>query len=96
MFVAPYPGSMSSYIDGLRRLQARAPALICPGHGAIVRDAGARLESVIAHRLGRERQLLAALDAGLRTAEELLDSVWSGVPEPVRPASVHVSWSWLA
>ncbi len=87
VFVAPYPGSMTSYIDGLRRLQARAPATICPGHGPIVRDAGARLESVIAHRLQRERRLLAALDAGLRTVEELLDEVWSGVPEPVRPAA---------
>ena len=87
VFVAPYPGSMSSYIAGLRRLQARAPASICPGHGPIVTNAAARLDEVIAHRLERERRLLAALGAGLRTVDELLDDVWSGVPEPLRPAA---------
>jgi glyoxylase-like metal-dependent hydrolase (beta-lactamase superfamily II) len=87
VFVAPYPGAMAGYIDGLLRLRALAPAFICPGHGPLVRDADAKLAGYIAHRLARERQLLAALDAGLRTVDELLDAVWAGTPEPLRLAA---------
>ena len=41
----------------------------------------------IAHRLDRERRLLEALDAGKRTADELLDDVWGDAPPVLRPAA---------
>jgi hypothetical protein len=44
----------------------------------------AKLEEYVAHRLGRERRLLEALDAGLRTRDELLDSAWSDAPAELR------------
>ncbi len=87
VFVAPYPGAMAGYIDGLLALRTLAPVFICPGHGPLVRDADAKLAGYIEHRLGRERQLLAALDAGHRTVDELLDAVWVGTPAALRLAA---------
>jgi hypothetical protein len=52
-----------------------------------VRDPTAKLDEYIAHRLERERRLVAALDAGLRTVGELLDRVWDDAPSVLRPAA---------
>jgi hypothetical protein len=59
--------------------------VLCPGHGPPVWEARAKLEEYIAHRLDRERDLIAALCEGLRTTPELLDAVWADVPEALRP-----------
>ncbi len=50
-------------------------------------DPAAKLEQYIAHRLDRERRLIAALDAGKRTTDELLDEAWSDAPAALRPAA---------
>ena len=55
--------------------------MLCPGHGPYVRDPAAKLDEYFAHRLERERRLLAALDAGLPNPDELLDAAWSEAPE---------------
>jgi glyoxylase-like metal-dependent hydrolase (beta-lactamase superfamily II) len=62
--------------------------VICPGHGPVVLDPAAKLDEYVAHRLDRERRLVAALDAGLRTADELIDRVWSDAPAALRPAAM--------
>ena len=54
--------------------------MLCPGTGPYVWDPAAKLDEYIAHRLERERRLLEALGAGLRTEDELLDAAWSEVP----------------
>ena len=53
----------------------------------MVWDPAAKLDEYIAHRLDRERRLLEALDAGLRTEDELLDAAWPEVPAALRPAA---------
>lgn len=87
VFVAPDPGALTGYLAGLRRLRARDLAVLCPGHGPVVRDPAGKLDAYVAHRLEREHRLLAALDAGARTVDELLDGAWSDVPELLRPAA---------
>jgi glyoxylase-like metal-dependent hydrolase (beta-lactamase superfamily II) len=84
VFIAPLPGAMSGYLEGLRRLRAMDLALLCPGHGPPVRSANAKLDEYLAHRLERERRLAAALDRGLRDEEDLLDQAWSEVPAELR------------
>jgi glyoxylase-like metal-dependent hydrolase (beta-lactamase superfamily II) len=85
--IVPYPGALADYLDSLRRLRARRLALLAPGHGPPVNDVEAKLEEYIAHRLERERRLVAALEAGKRTADELLDDAWSDAPPGLRPAA---------
>ena len=72
VFIAPGEGSLSAYLDSLRRLRSLDLEALCPGHGPVVWDPAAKLDEYIAHRLDRERRLLEALDAGLRTEDELL------------------------
>lgn len=87
VFVTPYPGALASYLEGLRRLRAAAPRIICPGHGPVVTDPVAKLDQYISHRLDRERRLVEALDRGLRTVDALLDEVWDDAPVALRPAA---------
>ncbi len=87
VFVWPDPGSLSSYLSALRRLRVMGLKVICPGHGPVVLDANAKLDEYVAHRLERERKLVEALGAGLRSADELVDRVWSDAPAALRPAA---------
>jgi glyoxylase-like metal-dependent hydrolase (beta-lactamase superfamily II) len=84
VFIAPGEGSLSAYLGSLRRLRALPLEVLCPGHGPYVWDPAAKLDEYIAHRLEREQRLVEALDAGLRTQDELLDSAWSDAPAELR------------
>lgn len=84
VFIAPGGGSLAAYLDGLRRLRALGLTRLCPGHGRIVEDPAAKLDEYIAHRLERERRIVAALAAGARTHDELLAAAWDRVPEGLR------------
>jgi glyoxylase-like metal-dependent hydrolase (beta-lactamase superfamily II) len=84
VFIAPGEGSLSDYLESLRRLRALELEVLCPGHGPYVWDPAAKLDEYVAHRLDRERRLVAALDAGLRTRDELLDAAWSDAPAELR------------
>ena len=87
VFVAPDPGALAGYLAGLRRLRERELSLICPGHGPPVHDPAAKLDEYVAHRLDRERRLVAALADGKRSVDELLDDVWDDAPAMLRPAA---------
>jgi glyoxylase-like metal-dependent hydrolase (beta-lactamase superfamily II) len=87
VFVAPDPGALRGYLQALRRLRDMDLQVLCPGHGPLVLDANAKLDEYLAHRLDRERKLERALADGLRTADELLDRVWSDAPAALRGAA---------
>lgn len=87
VFIAPDPGALAGYLAALRRLRELALERLCPGHGPVVEDPAAKLGEYIAHRLERERRLVAALEAGARTEDELLDAVWDDAPAALRPAA---------
>ena len=87
VFIAPDPGALRGYLEALGRLRALDLELLCPGHGPPVTDPAAKLDEYVAHRLDRERRLVAALDAGKRTVDELLDAAWSDAPAILRPAA---------
>jgi glyoxylase-like metal-dependent hydrolase (beta-lactamase superfamily II) len=87
VFIAPGEGSLSAYLDSLRRLRELELEVLCPGHGPYVWGPYAKLDEYIEHRLDRERRLVAALEAGLRESEDLLDAAWSEVPRDLRPAA---------
>jgi glyoxylase-like metal-dependent hydrolase (beta-lactamase superfamily II) len=87
VFIEPGEGSLSAYLESLWRLRSLDLEVLCPGHGPYVWDPAAKLDEYIAHRLDRERRLVDALDAGLRTEDELLDAAWPEVPAPLRPAA---------
>jgi glyoxylase-like metal-dependent hydrolase (beta-lactamase superfamily II) len=87
VFIAPDPGALTGYLAGLRALRALELEVLAPGHGPVVTDPQAKLDQYIAHRLDRERRLVAAIESGARGVDELLDAAWTEVPEPLRPAA---------
>jgi glyoxylase-like metal-dependent hydrolase (beta-lactamase superfamily II) len=84
VFVA---GQMGEYLAGLERLRARSLDVLLPGHGPLIGDPEDKLREYIEHRLDRERRLVEALEAGLRSADQLLDEVWDDAPAHLRPAA---------
>ena len=80
-------GRLAEYLAALERLRALHLAVLCPGHGPPVWDPAAKLAEYVAHRGEREQKLLAALDAGLRTHDELLDAAWADAPPGLREAA---------
>jgi len=87
VFVAPGPGSLRGYLDALGRLRDLGLVLLCPGHGPPITDPTERVDGYVAHRLERERALVAALDDGLRSVDDLLDRVWADAPTGLRTAA---------
>jgi len=88
VFVAPDRGALRGYLAALERLLELDLALLCTGHGPPVTDPAALLHRYITHRRDRERRLVAALDAGLRGTDELLDRVWGDAPASLRLAAM--------
>lgn len=87
VFIVPDPGALVGYLEGLAKLRRRGLQLLCPGHGPPVHDPTSKLDEYVAHRLDRERRLVAGLGAGARSVQEMLDAAWADVPEPLRPAA---------
>ncbi|KAA0274255.1 MAG: MBL fold metallo-hydrolase [Acidobacteria bacterium] len=80
-------GSLAAYMRSLDAVAALGASLLCPGHGDWITDPAAKVAEYAAHRRERERMLVAALAAGRRSEDELLDAAWADVPESMRPAA---------
>jgi glyoxylase-like metal-dependent hydrolase (beta-lactamase superfamily II) len=89
-FVPPDGGSLVAYLASLERLRELDAELLAPGHGPWITDPRAKVDEYIAHKLDRERKLLAAHDAGERSRARLLDAAWDDVPPELRGAAAIV------
>ena len=87
VLLMPDGGGLGPYLDGLRRLRGLGLERLHPGHGPEVADADAKLDEYLAHRLERERRIVAALDAGVRGEDALIDAAWDGVPDGLQLAA---------
>lgn len=82
--VDPPDGDMAAYIRSLRDMRALSPRVIYPGHGPLVFEAVGRLDEYLAHRAGREEQVVAALADGISAPEEMVPLIYGDeIPEPM-------------
>jgi len=79
--INPPDGDMRAYLASLERLLAEDVAILAPGHGYLIGDPHREIRRLIAHRLGREKKVVAGLER-LREAslEELVPVVYDDVP----------------
>jgi glyoxylase-like metal-dependent hydrolase (beta-lactamase superfamily II) len=85
--ISPPEGDMVAYLRSLTAMRRLDPRIIYPGHGPAVWAARAKIDEYIEHRAVRERQVLAALEAGPRTPAELVPGIYEGYPEEVHGAA---------
>ncbi|SHG56388.1 MBL fold metallo-hydrolase [Halobaculum gomorrense] len=74
--VAAPEGDMRAYLTTLRRLHARDPPALFPGHGPRIDDPKAVSARLVDHRLDRERTVLAAVEAGADDLDAILDRAY--------------------
>jgi len=78
-------GDLAAYLASLTRVLALKPARMFPAHGPVIDDPARVLRGYIDHRLEREEQVMAALRAGDRTAQEIVARVYRGMKESLVP-----------
>jgi glyoxylase-like metal-dependent hydrolase (beta-lactamase superfamily II) len=90
-------GDVVAYLESLRRVHDLGPSALYCGHGPeLTEDPGAVLDFYLAHRAYREHQLLAALEQGPATVDELVATVYAEVPAQLWPAAAQSTRATLA
>lgn len=69
-------GDLRAYLTSLRRVVARDPDMLYPGHGPVVEDPRGQCERLLAHRLDREARVAAAVADGATTVAAILESAY--------------------
>ena len=77
--VAHPDGRMRDYLDSLDRLAEVGATRLLPGHGPVVDDPATVIAYYVAHRADRLAQVEAAVEAGARTAREVVERVYADV-----------------
>jgi glyoxylase-like metal-dependent hydrolase (beta-lactamase superfamily II) len=69
---------LSNYIKSLKLLTKFKFDIVCPAHGpvAIVKEKGNIVQRQLDHRLGREQQVLKALDQGITDIEAIAKAIY--------------------
>ena len=68
--------NLKQYMNSLDRMAKTRPQVVCPGHGDTIIRGERRILQQIAHRQGREDQVVIALAEGATTVDEIVGSVY--------------------
>jgi glyoxylase-like metal-dependent hydrolase (beta-lactamase superfamily II) len=94
--IAPPDGDMAAYLAALERVRALDIEGVAPGHGPFIEDPRAVIDYYVEHRRAREAAIAAALaDAGTARVEELVEAVYTDVPEVLHPIARWSVWAHL-
>lgn len=86
--IAPPDGDMSAFLASLRRLEKLHIDRIFPGHFRPLDGGPEVIAELIRHRLAREAAVLAALQEGAGTPEEIVSVVYRDTPVALHPIAV--------
>jgi glyoxylase-like metal-dependent hydrolase (beta-lactamase superfamily II)/8-oxo-dGTP pyrophosphatase MutT (NUDIX family) len=96
VLIDPEEGSVRDYLASLERYR-QLPRLVAlfGGHGPAVGSPFAKIEEYVAHRHQRERDILAAVQAGAQTPAEVVARAYTDVPAKMhalaeRAVSAHL------
>jgi len=85
--VAHPDGVLADYLASLRRLAELGDVTVLPGHGPELASAGDAARAYLAHRQARLDQVRAAVAAGARTPEHVVEVVYGEVDRALWPAA---------
>jgi glyoxylase-like metal-dependent hydrolase (beta-lactamase superfamily II) len=69
-------GDMRAYLSSLRRVHARNPPRLYPGHGPVIDTPRQTAERLIDHRLDRERAVERAIRDGNQHLEAIVEAAY--------------------
>jgi glyoxylase-like metal-dependent hydrolase (beta-lactamase superfamily II) len=87
--VSPPDGDMAAYRRSLEKLRSRADRVYLPAHGPAIPDPLPFLAALIDHRRQRRHSILARLQAGDRTAPQIVEAVYIGLAPGLRAAAAR-------
>lgn len=87
--VSPPDGDMDTYLASLDNVQARDFATLWPTHGPPVTEVRAFIGAYRAHRMDREAQIIARLQAGQTRIMEMVPVMYADVDTRLYPAAAH-------
>ena len=95
--ISPPDGDMALYLESLEAVRARGFDLIRPTHGPAIEAVQSYLSALIDHRIDREREILAALGAGIQSIDDIIAAVYIGLAKDLFPAAAlsvlaHLIW----
>jgi len=95
--IDPPDGDMGGYLASLERVAALEPRTLFPAHGSPQGAVSRRVRALVAHRLERERLVLAALNGTPRPLAELLPVVYADTARELWPVAersllAHLLW----
>jgi glyoxylase-like metal-dependent hydrolase (beta-lactamase superfamily II) len=93
--ISPPHGDMTDYYASLDKVAARGFATLWPTHGPPVTEVAPFLAAYKAHRLDRERQILAELAKGPRRIADMVPVMYAAVEPRLHPAAAHSVYAHL-
>lgn len=79
--VNPGEGDISLFLNTMDKFSSLNLSVIYPGQGPVVTDPATKIQDLIQHRHQRERQIVANLEGGPKTIEQLFESIYSGLTD---------------
>jgi glyoxylase-like metal-dependent hydrolase (beta-lactamase superfamily II) len=87
--VSPPDGDMTAYYASLDTIEARQFKTLWPTHGPPILEVAPFIAAYRAHRLDRERQILAEIAAGRTTVRAMVPVMYAAVDPRLHPAASH-------
>jgi glyoxylase-like metal-dependent hydrolase (beta-lactamase superfamily II) len=93
--ISPPDGDLFDYMNSLRKLLDRDDERYWPTHGPAIDNPGAYVQAFIDHRLGREAQIVSALESGPSTIKDLVPGMYADVDKRLWRAAANSVYSHL-
>lgn len=87
--IGPPDGDMTDYLESLEKVRDRGYATLWPTHGPPVREVRPFIDAYIAHRMERESQIVAQMQAGKTLIKDMVAVIYADVDKRLHPAACH-------
>ncbi len=77
-------GSLTQYLESLRRVRDLSPTRMLPAHGPVIDAPGPVIDGYLKHRQRREDQIVDVLRAGVRQPDAIVERLYQGIRAELR------------